>query len=254
MHPHPKTVLIVAFRGASTGNVTVVTGKTNTAPSGYPKDMSTSLLTHYSGYFRYLLHLQDDPRPQPNDTIRLIEEDPRMTLALFDFLNHGLIYDNFDSDLDICKVFVFGENFRIPELCNAAIDLLFQRIAAEGTVSKEVVGYVYKSPRPRTMLKKFLIDEFLMNSHGHRDDPSLANAAAYPKEFVDEVRAKQNSQHDRGFDQDGFVNFMKERLCSYHDHSEPALCKPVVVGTPSGHKGESSSPLRWILYTKCRNM
>src|SRR5262245_5339016 len=61
--------------------------------------------------------------------------------------------------LFICQIYVFGDKWAIPKLCNAAIDIFHSQLRVDaGKLPYDIVDYVYKNTTKRSSLRDFLID------------------------------------------------------------------------------------------------
>jgi hypothetical protein len=67
-------------------------------------------------------------------TIKLTKDDPEVFRVFFHWMSSGKLYSRLLPDKNIpltsttiCSIYLFGDIRGIPELCNAAVDLLFQK-------------------------------------------------------------------------------------------------------------------------------
>lgn len=92
-------------------------------------------------------------------------EDPEVFHAFFHWMFTKKLYSHLTSEGGIpletgliCAIYVFGDARGIPELCNAAVDLLFQKVAQDWICPSGDVAYVYDNTMEGSRLRACLVD------------------------------------------------------------------------------------------------
>jgi hypothetical protein len=187
-----------------------------------------ALLTHYSSYFR--TSLNGRWREARLKTIDLSEDKPEVFQAFFNWLMIGKLYARLTPEGNIpynsrliCQIYVFGDARGIPELCNAAVDLLFQKNCQSWQIPTPVLQYIYANTPDNCTLRKLLVDDASetycwTDIHADRDQ--------FPKDFlIDVLRNLRIKELYPGGNQLGrgkWIHTKKLEICSkYHDHSAP---------------------------------
>ncbi|KAF2638198.1 hypothetical protein P280DRAFT_405100, partial [Massarina eburnea CBS 473.64] len=124
------------------------------------------LLTHHSPYF--CASLKDFWAEGATNTVRLPTDNPKVFSAFFHWLysHSGALYSGLTPEgkiplepAEICGIYVFGDTKVIPELCNAAIDLLFQKTFQNmAFLNALTVAYIYDNTMEKAMIRKLIVD------------------------------------------------------------------------------------------------
>jgi hypothetical protein len=144
------------------------------------------LLTHYSTYFKTAL--QDRWTEGETSIVKLPDDDSDVFSAVFHWLFTQKLYFELApdgsiplSDRLICGVYVFGDARGMPDLCNAAIDLLFQKCVQIYMYPKSCLNYVWEHTMEGSVLRKFLTD-FAAENYSWTTSTRLIHE--YPVEFL----------------------------------------------------------------------
>jgi hypothetical protein len=195
------------------------------------------LLTHYSVYFKTAL--KDCWLEGTTKTVILSEEIPEIFQAFFTWLFAGRLYSSLDvagkipfTFKFICQIFVFGDARGAPEFCNAAVDLLWQKMQQDWAFPLHDLDYVYENTQPNSLLRKLIV-HFAMETYRFEGikDPTNRSLDSFPKEFLADVvtafmnLGKRPIPSAAGYSTGGVskVNwsvYAKDLVCQkYHDHS-----------------------------------
>ncbi|KAG9188525.1 hypothetical protein G6011_02448 [Alternaria panax] len=185
------------------------------------------LLRHYSSYFRTAL--KKEWVEGKSKKIALSEDDPTVVKAFFNWIFTGKLFGQLTpegkiplSQLEIIEIYVFGDVRGAPELCNAAIDLLYQKGMQDWAFPVDALQHVYDNTTDSSLLRKYLVDfaaEKFTFSH------LRGNEAIYSKEFlIDLVEVFVSKQVKPAFlstmSIGKYIHTKKLEICSkYHDHS-----------------------------------
>lgn len=188
-------------------------------------NIHAGLLKHYSSFFRR--GLSAGWSEATTRTFTLTEDDPNIFQLFFHWIYSGKLYSTLTVDgqvpisfMDLCELFIFGDARGIPELCNVAIDTIFQKFANEWGYPTLVLQPVYDHTPESSKLRIFLAD-IAVQTYGFanlRQDPS-----AYPKEWqTDVIMRSRELKTWPGNIKPNFVKSKAMEICSeYHDHSDP---------------------------------
>jgi hypothetical protein len=184
------------------------------------------LLKHYSAYFRRAL--KKEWAEGQSKTVTLAAEDPKVFQAFFNWIMIGRLFGQLDSEGEIplshrliCRIYVFGDARGVPELCNAAVDLCFQKCIQGWDYPVHSLSYVYDNTVEDSKLRKFLVRYGMENFDFEtlRDDEHC-----YPKDFlidlVEELRVQDRTlRHLRTVSAGEYTYSKVSEICSqYHDH------------------------------------
>jgi hypothetical protein len=183
------------------------------------------LLEHYSSYFRAAL--RDVWEEGHTKTVKLPDDDPNVYAAAFRWIYSGKLYTTLTASGDIpldfpliCDIYVFGDARGIPELCNAAIDLWYQKSVQVWKYPYEHLIYVYESTLPGSQLRRFVVNDATGNYNFNKLEEFFDE---FPKEFLADVIMACKKYHcepgARKASTRDWQIFCKEELCLYHDHS-----------------------------------
>ncbi|KAH4779353.1 hypothetical protein HBH63_128640 [Parastagonospora nodorum] len=186
------------------------------------------LLQHYSSYFRRAM--KPEWTRDATDRIELKQEDPALFQIVFHWFYSGKLYSTPAangqvpvSEPDLCKIFVVGDCRGIPELCNAAINLLFQRFANEWAYACRCLNYIYTNTIAGSCLRSLFVD-LAVSSFSF--DKLKENESSYPKEFLIDVvlRSRELKTWPGNVgSKKGFLENKAAEICKYHDHKDPHI-------------------------------
>ena len=194
------------------------------------------LLSHYSSYFKAAMKdcwggLK---------TIELEDDDPEVFKAFFRWLYTGKLYSALDASgkvpltmRRICEIYVFGDARGAPELCNAAVDLLIQKMHHEWIFPTTTCSFAYENTLPGSALRKLLVDDAVEHySFSDLVDPIQRSKGleTYHKDFLGDMlmafKALTSSSTGCGtlsYGKADWATYIKPLICSrYHDHPAPA--------------------------------
>ncbi|KAF2276942.1 uncharacterized protein EI97DRAFT_457689 [Westerdykella ornata] len=200
--------------------ITVVVGKGKRQRSF---QVYEGLLTYWSSYFRAALS------PAWKEANSNIIELPEDSAKVFEAFFHWLFTERLEregtslSSRLICKLYVFSDARGIPELGNAAIDLLFQKTASDWIFPAEDIGYIYRNTRSASGLRKFIQDDSVCIDWAE----SMEEGEKYPPaEFFADILARVSqgtlvipSFERRPTDEEHIEN-LRKKLCEYHEHPD----------------------------------
>ncbi|CAO2658107.1 Nn.00g073670.m01.CDS01 [Neocucurbitaria sp. VM-36] len=183
------------------------------------------LLKHYSGYFRAALG--DHWVEGQLRTIQLYDDNNEVFRTFFHWISTGKLYSKLTSEgkiphqfHQICQLYVFGDAREIPELCNAAVDLMFQKLCQDLVFPYTELNYIYSNTCDGSALRKLLVTVGVENFswEGLRQ-----HSRSYPKEFLLDVmellRDRQTPLGGPGMGIGKWNHTRKLKICSeYHDH------------------------------------
>ena len=200
------------------------------------------LLSHYSSYFKAAL--KDDWKEGTLKTVELKDDNPDVFRAFFHWMYTGKLYFAPDASdtvpLDhglIFEIYVFGDSRGVPALCNAAIDLLVQKMHQEWTIPLNEVPYVFRNTLPGSPLRKYLVQVVVETFRFEKlSDLSQRETELprYPQEFLAEIviafmalgSTPIPSIAGYGkmpFSKANWGTYIKPLICSrYHDHPAPS--------------------------------
>jgi len=176
-------------------------------------------------------------------TVELKDDDPEVFQAFFGWLYTGKLYSALDASGKvplttklICEVYVFGDARGAPELCNAAVDLLIQKMQHEWIYPTYQLVFVYENTPPGSPLRKLLVDDAVQNS-SFSELVDLTQRSKglelYPKDFLGDVvlafmalgSTPIPSSAGYGtltYGKTNWATYIKPLICSrYHDHPAP---------------------------------
>jgi hypothetical protein len=185
----------------------------------------TELLLHYSSYFRKAL----SPAWIEGQTksIVLSKDSPTIFQTFFHWIYSGKLYSTLTNGFipisfkDICALYVFGDARGIPDLCNAAVDVLFQKVVHEWGFHIHCLPYVYDNTLAGSNLRKTIVDlSVCCFSFGSLE----TREQLFPKKFLIDVivRSRQlNAAPGSLPDKSAFLKMKATEMCTYHDHECP---------------------------------
>jgi hypothetical protein len=183
------------------------------------------LLLHYSSYFRKALN----PVWVEGHTksITLSEDSPAIFHMFFHWIYTGEIYSTLTngripiSFKDILALYVFADARGIPELCNAAVDVFFQKFANEWVFPSPSLAYVYENTLAGSNLRAIVVHLAVCCFNFCNLKQTEQN---FPKEFlVDVVLCSVQLKIAPGNvpDKQAFLDKRATEMCTYHDHKCP---------------------------------
>jgi len=175
--------------------------------------------------------------------VELKDDNPEVFQAFFSWIYTGKLYSALDASgkvpLDtklICEIYVFGDARGAPELCNAAINLVTQKMQHEWIFPTHDPAYVYENTLKGSALRKVLLD-FAVNNDRFSDlvDPIQRSQEfeQYPKDFLGDVLMalmalgrtpipSTAGYGDLSYGPTNWAKYIKPQICSrYHDHPAP---------------------------------
>jgi hypothetical protein len=126
----------------------------------------------------------------------------------------------------ISKIYVFGDARGAPELCNAAVDLCFQKCMQDWTYPFVVLSYVYDNTVEDSRLRRFLVT-YGVENFGFKTLRVYKHY--YPQDFlvdlVDELRVRdQKLGHMSTISNGKYIRTKTPEICSkYHDHAASTM-------------------------------
>lgn len=190
------------------------------------------LLKHYSSYFRAALKkvwIEGQSK-----SVTLPTEDPEVFRAFFRWISTGKLYSRLAPDgkipltfETICEIYVFGDARGAPELCNATINMLFQKCMQDWVYPSSTLDYIYDNTPDKSVLRNFVVD-YAVETFSFSD--IRLNEPEYPKSFLVSVIKRLVEVDERLCYMNrgppgNYIHWKKTQICSkYHDHSaaEPA--------------------------------
>ncbi|KAF1835690.1 hypothetical protein BDW02DRAFT_618345 [Decorospora gaudefroyi] len=185
------------------------------------------LLIHYSAYFRNVLEARSGTG---ENVVELSGDSPKIFAAFYHFLYARTLFSRLDfenipfEDSEICHIYVFGQDHGIPQLCNAAVDLLFVKNVQTWTSSTDQLHYIYEETQEHSPLRKYMVDWVIRFYPLH---PLRENESSFPKDFLIDVIEAITAPDNKICSTTNItsrekVDSMKLDICSkYHDHSPP---------------------------------
>lgn len=184
------------------------------------------LLKHYSTYFANAL--KAEWRPQDGKPIVLPDTNPEIFRAFFHWLSTGRPYAKLTDEGKIplttnriCDIYIFGDMRGIPELCNAAVNLLFQKNMQDWIYDIYILPIIYDNTAENAAIRRFMVD-WGYEKHGFTN--LKARSHVLPKKYlIDFVQKLSEGNMHRSKAQDmsyqQYVKWKKPHLCdTYHDH------------------------------------
>ncbi|KAH7086395.1 hypothetical protein FB567DRAFT_603342 [Paraphoma chrysanthemicola] len=184
------------------------------------------LLKHYSSYFKTALKKEwagEDCR-----MLELPDDDPEALRAFFNWTLTKKLYPRLAQDGSIplcsqaiCMIYIFGDMRGIPELCNAAIDLLFQKHCQEWSFVRQDVQLAYGLTMEGSALRKFFVND-TMETYIFTTPESNEG---WPQDFLLDVLKGVGTRQILlgqlcGMSKGKWIHTRKLEICSkYHDHS-----------------------------------
>jgi hypothetical protein len=214
--------------------VTIIVGPDRSQRTFY---VYKRLLTHYSIYFRTAL--KDCWLEGTTKKVILSDEIPEVFQAFFTWLYAGRLYSSLDvagkipfTVQLICQIFVFGDARGAPEFCNAAINLLYQKLQQDWAFPVFDLDCVYENTQSNSSLRRLLVN-FAVEAFRFESikDPMDRSLDHYPKEFLADVITafmtleKKPIPSIAGYPTGGvtkvnWTSYTKGSVCQkYHDHS-----------------------------------
>ncbi|KAF2112048.1 hypothetical protein BDV96DRAFT_649411 [Lophiotrema nucula] len=222
--------------------ITVIVGKAGHEQKFYAHK---GLLIHYSSYFRAAL--KEEWEEGAAKTVKLPEDYPDVFRVFFQWLMTGRLYFALTEEGEIslsfgliCETFVFGDARGIPELQDAAINLLCQRIAQVWSSPWDCLHYVYANTLPGSALRRILVDDSIANSTliFVKEDPKDV-----PSDFLRDVLvgAHENKcSPGHLLDHTTWLKTFKGRLCQYHQHTTFEVENGLSISSDLAAKQEGS--------------
>jgi hypothetical protein len=201
--------------------VTVIVGSEAEKRECY---IHAGLLTHYSSYFRNALKPEWVEGRTKN--IVVSEDSPSMFQIFFLWLYSGKLYSTLAngrvpiSTRMICTLYIFGDANGIPELCDAAVDLVFQKFANEWAFPAQCLSYIYDHTLASSKLREIFIHlaVYCFSFCNLRSEEEC-----FPKEFLIDVilRSRQSKTWPGNFqDKETFLDKTASEMCIYHAHNK----------------------------------
>jgi hypothetical protein len=205
--------------------VTIVVGTEETGKESF--SIYEGLLKHYSTYFKAAL--KKEWIGAAEKVIELPLEIPETFRAFYHFVYTQKLFSRLTaegkiplSSDKICRIYVFGDSRGIPELCNAAVDLLFQRDCQTWQYSAHTLTYIYGETSEHSLLRKYMVD-YAVQKYSLPD--IKIKPSKYPKEFLIDYIEKLSSEDGKmgslkTMSTEKYIHLRKLEICSkYHDHS-----------------------------------
>jgi hypothetical protein len=203
--------------------VTVVVGSGADKKEFY---IHAGLLTHCSSYFRNALKPEwAEGRARK---IVLSEDIPVIFRIFFHWAYSDKLYPPLANGRipisynNICALYVFAGTRGIPELCNAAVNVLFQKFACAWGFPTNCLTFVYDNTLVSSKLHDLLIDLavccFSFCNLGDEEE-------LFPKEFLVDVILRSRKLKiwpGNCKDKDTFLTTKASEMCMYHDHQRPS--------------------------------
>jgi hypothetical protein len=178
------------------------------------------LLTHFSTYFKTAL--KDTWIEGATNKVKLADDNPEVFSAVYTWLFSGKLYFDLAADGSIpmteqliCEIYVFGDARGSPDLCNAAIDLLFQKSVQLWRFFHDSLHYVWQNSLKNAPMRRYLIDSACENFGW---DPQADDVSLYPVEFLLRVtRVSRKAQGIAGSlysDKDVWCSKKKRMSCA----------------------------------------
>ncbi|KAI4921469.1 hypothetical protein J4E85_008814 [Alternaria conjuncta] len=198
------------------------------------------LLSHYSSYFKAAVK----DCWGNSKTVELKDDNPEVFQAFFHWVYTGKLYFALDASGEvplhfplIYEIYIFGDARGALDLCNAAIDLLIQKMNQEWAFPQLHLSYIYENTLTGSALRKVLVD-FAIDTFRFTDlvDPSqrAKEMVSYPHEFFAElvvafmaleaepIPSCVGYATPSGGKTLDWASFIKPLICSrYHDHPAP---------------------------------
>ena len=185
------------------------------------------LLKYYSSYFRDAL--SEERVDGQTKTINLAEDNSGTFRDFFYWLSSGKLYEHFlpggqiPFDVDrICEIFYFGDKRGIPELCNAAIDLLFQKLMQAQQYPLFNVKAIYHNTTPQSPLRRYIVG-FGAEHHIWTNMRDFMHAC--PKDFLADIiihLAERDAppSYLQYILLEDYIKQKESQICpKFHDHS-----------------------------------
>lgn len=121
----------------------------------------------------------------------------------------------------IVGTYVFGDAHRIPELRNAAMDVLGQKRSQTTAFPTDILEFVYNNTLPGCPLRKYLVHDAVRFFDW---DILKEGSGGYPKDFA--IEAILEARHmnvvpGRDIYMGPYDEVIDNMVCYYHDHSIP---------------------------------
>lgn len=149
------------------------------------------LLENYSHYFKDALKVKSE---DDNKTLTLPEDDPVVFKAFFHWLFTGSLFPMLEEDgtiplsaRRITDIFIFGEKIGAPDLCNSAIDLLYQKMDQWKTLTWPLL-YAYEHTPPHSILRKWIRDRMVETCQFTEwRNSTIRDIEHYPKDLLADI-------------------------------------------------------------------
>lgn len=192
------------------------------------------LLRWHSSYFAAALDPDSDWAKAEDGTIvrtLRLEESTKVfdifvcwlwTGRLKDELSLGTVptvYNTYLQDQALCGVWIIGDMRGIPVFCNAAIDMLHEKVSAAWTSLHVIARTAYDNTTSGATLRKFLVDACMLIS-SYADFERNFQDGYFTTEFLlDAVPNIVAGRFERAnLDRAAWT---KINRCQWHDHSGP---------------------------------
>lgn len=199
----------------------------------FPKEtfqVFDGLLKHYSSYFRSAL--KEEWIGKGAKTIALPFDKPNVFRAFYNWLFARQLYSRLSDDGSIpmsvqliCEVYVFGDVRGVSELCNAAIDLLFQRNSQRWEFPEDSLAYIYDNTTHASPLRTYMVEYGVEKYDYGRSNVGIMDL---PQEHLAEcllTLCKQRKQpcYLKDMAIGKYIHTKSLEICSkYHDHTGQA--------------------------------
>jgi hypothetical protein len=189
------------------------------------------LLKHYSSYFKTAL--KEEWAGEGCRALELPHDDPDVFRAFFNWICNGKLFQQLTKEggipfsyQKICQIYVLGDMRGVPELCNASLDLLYQKTTQLWQFPNTSVHSVYELTRDNDSLRRMFVDDAVdcftfVDMKTKKDN--------YPKDFlIDVLETSCMRNVVPGENMTGgkskSIHMRKLEICAkYHDHSSPRL-------------------------------
>ncbi|KAH4920158.1 hypothetical protein HBI79_195830 [Parastagonospora nodorum] len=128
--------------------------------------------------------------------------------------------DFYLSSMLLCKIWVFGDMRGVPGLCNAAIDMLHERITAKWSITIPVISWIYENTRPGAALRGFMVDTCMLLKGPSFWQQLGDESKAIPVQFVLDALPALISRGQTAEPIKRAAWTVLDR-CQWHDHSGP---------------------------------
>lgn len=120
----------------------------------------------------------------------------------------------------IFELYVFGDKYIVPRLKNAAVEACIEKIHRKWSFpSKTSIEYLYNNiTNARAPLRKLIIELYV--TYANFEDRPIEE---YHRNFLaDVIYAQRDLVRQMQSTRVSWYNYMKGRICEFHDHREPS--------------------------------